>query len=487
MSLESHVHSDLFDDETHREKLISDLNSTFAAVLASQQTLTRDQECCLFTGMNLLKCRVYHNVCTEESDRQDCARRLNHVRDYLILKNRPLMLDRLGRHLGVRPHYAQHRDDLISVGDEALIKAVDSFDFQRGVRFSTYAVPKIDGSFINWSPPEACHTGDVSDAEAVVTEPRLCGTIEIADELTSVLQSALPAICMRVYSEFARRRVLRQLRLALRTHYQGDSVYANLNALALIAGISRETAGRQIGEYIEPISRLAVEARDQSLGVQAQNKASQRLRELIEPVGTGIAAAFEMTDKVGHLIDHLVAAACCHLDEETDNRFCDLLPVWVQDFFQQQDRVVGGCLWQWASPPSLKQLQTRTPVNAFLEAHHAKVDNWQIVYECCERDLLSFGEALGISIALFTDPGSWELPEPAEAKNRMFLACMNAVHSIDSSSASQQRIPRVPSDDFYAVARSDTYWADALEFSLGLLQKGFIGTQLKHLGVLQEE
>ena len=72
-------------------------------------------------------------------DEQDPAR--SAVRDELVTMHLPLVhhLARRFRDRG-EPH-----DDLLQVGTIGLIKAVDRFDPQRGVEFSTYATPTILG------------------------------------------------------------------------------------------------------------------------------------------------------------------------------------------------------------------------------------------------------------------------------------------------------------------------------------------------------
>ena len=42
-------------------------------------------------------------------------------------------------------HRGENLDDLFQVGSLGLLKAIDNFDLEHGVRFSTYAVPMIIG------------------------------------------------------------------------------------------------------------------------------------------------------------------------------------------------------------------------------------------------------------------------------------------------------------------------------------------------------
>jgi RNA polymerase sigma-B factor len=71
---------------------------------------------------------------------EDCDRR-RAVRDALIEKHLPLV-EYLARRFAGR---GEALDDLIQVGTLGLIKAVDRFDTERGVEFSTYATPTVVG------------------------------------------------------------------------------------------------------------------------------------------------------------------------------------------------------------------------------------------------------------------------------------------------------------------------------------------------------
>lgn len=72
-------------------------------------------------------------------DLQDPARR--DVRDALVTMHLPLV-EHLARRFRDR---GEHHEDLVQVGTIGLIKAVDRFDVDRGVEFSTYATPTIVG------------------------------------------------------------------------------------------------------------------------------------------------------------------------------------------------------------------------------------------------------------------------------------------------------------------------------------------------------
>jgi RNA polymerase sigma-B factor len=64
-----------------------------------------------------------------------------HARELLIEQNLPLVRALAGRYL----KWGEQLDDLVQIGAVGLIKAIDRFDLERGVGFSTYATPTILG------------------------------------------------------------------------------------------------------------------------------------------------------------------------------------------------------------------------------------------------------------------------------------------------------------------------------------------------------
>jgi RNA polymerase sigma-B factor len=63
-----------------------------------------------------------------------------HARDELVARFLPL-----ARHLARRYHSAGERDDLEQVAALGLVKAIDRFDPDRGIAFTSFAVPTISG------------------------------------------------------------------------------------------------------------------------------------------------------------------------------------------------------------------------------------------------------------------------------------------------------------------------------------------------------
>ena len=92
-------------------------------------------------------CNAQETKKTDEAELwKECAAGDTEAREELILANRA-MVYWLAKKLKVPYNTYQ---DLIQEGMVALIKAVDSFDSERNVRFSTYAYYKIRGQMINF-------------------------------------------------------------------------------------------------------------------------------------------------------------------------------------------------------------------------------------------------------------------------------------------------------------------------------------------------
>jgi len=95
----------------------------------------RDQEGALdLRGRTALHFSVLNDIDRHESERQD-------ARDSLVRLHLPLV-EHLARRFAGR---GEPYDDLVQVGTIGLIKAVDRFETERGVEFSTYATPTIVG------------------------------------------------------------------------------------------------------------------------------------------------------------------------------------------------------------------------------------------------------------------------------------------------------------------------------------------------------
>ena len=71
------------------------------------------------------------------------------------------------------------RDDLISSGVIGLLKAADSFDPSRGIKFKTYAIPRIRGAIIDelrkldWIPRSLRKKADLLEETYLALERKL--------------------------------------------------------------------------------------------------------------------------------------------------------------------------------------------------------------------------------------------------------------------------------------------------------------------------
>lgn len=100
----------------------------------------------------------------EESEHFRLAKQGNEdSRQKLILHNL-----RLVSHI-VRKYYSNAPDseDLVSIGTIGLVKAVDTFKFETGIRFATYAARCIQNEILMYFRAQKKRTGEVSLAETI--------------------------------------------------------------------------------------------------------------------------------------------------------------------------------------------------------------------------------------------------------------------------------------------------------------------------------
>ena len=79
------------------------------------------------------------------------------IRDRLILRNIPLVLNIAKRYASRARNAGLAFDDIFGAGRIGLIEAVDMYDISRGFEFSTYATRKIDGYIKNCLRSEGRH------------------------------------------------------------------------------------------------------------------------------------------------------------------------------------------------------------------------------------------------------------------------------------------------------------------------------------------
>lgn len=70
------------------------------------------------------------------------------ARDELLVSNLPLV-HHVARQVRRRSRVDTEYDELVSAGTIGLIQAIDNFDIERGLAFSTYAAPRIRGAILD--------------------------------------------------------------------------------------------------------------------------------------------------------------------------------------------------------------------------------------------------------------------------------------------------------------------------------------------------
>ncbi len=114
--------------------------------------LTEEQEYHCFRKLNYIK-HLMNTTRANAHSCMGCAEMLddidrwkdsvNEVRNLLIESNLRLVVSLAKKYAGFA---SDEFDEMISVGNEALMRAVDLFDFRRGIRFCTYAYQAIQRS-----------------------------------------------------------------------------------------------------------------------------------------------------------------------------------------------------------------------------------------------------------------------------------------------------------------------------------------------------
>ncbi len=150
---------------SHAQELLRELDpkwsglSAFIAGLYEAPLLTRRQEMHLFRKMNYLKYRA--TILRSRLDPEHLKSRLMDriegyyreavaTRNEIIRSNLPLVVSIAKRHVGP----TATRSELVSDGNMSLIRAVENFDYRRGVKFGTYAACAIVKNFARTIPRE---------------------------------------------------------------------------------------------------------------------------------------------------------------------------------------------------------------------------------------------------------------------------------------------------------------------------------------------
>ena len=153
------------------------------------------------------------------------------ARDRLVMENAGLVWSIVRRFIGRGPE----PDDLFQIGNIGLIKAIDHFDTELGVRFSTYAVPMITGEIRRFLRDDGMIKVSRSLKEMAV---KVCMTREklekdygrepTLEEVSEEIGATREEIVMAMESAS-------EVESLHKTIYQGDG-----NAISLMDGIKEE-------------------------------------------------------------------------------------------------------------------------------------------------------------------------------------------------------------------------------------------------------
>ena len=153
------------------------------------------------------------------------------ARDRLVMENAGLVWSIVRRFIGRGPE----PDDLFQIGNIGLIKAIDHFDTELGVRFSTYAVPMITGEIRRFRRDDGMIKVSRSLKEMAV---KVCMTREklekdygrepTLEEVSEEIGATREEIVMAMESAS-------EVESLHKTIYQGDG-----NAISLMDGIKEE-------------------------------------------------------------------------------------------------------------------------------------------------------------------------------------------------------------------------------------------------------
>ena len=155
---------------------------------------------------------------------------------------------RLVAHI-VKKYYANasDQDDIMSIGTVGLIKAVDSFKPESGVRFATYAGKCLQNEILMYFRSRKKYSGEISLNEPVETDKN--GNLLTYADLISVDDTIAEDLDLKLRSERARKLILHTLTprerkiMVMRYGLRGDEPMTQ-REISLKLGISRSYVSR---------------------------------------------------------------------------------------------------------------------------------------------------------------------------------------------------------------------------------------------------
>lgn len=166
--------------------------------LAQYSLLSFEEEQAMFRELNRLKTVVdlvrsdSHRCVISDAMVADSIRSIEQyrkLRDGLIQSNLRLVMSLANRYVHRVP---TELDELIGIGNAAIIRAVDGFDYQRGHRFSTYAFRVIQRAMLDGSRKELRYQekfivdGNESSENWPVSDESVSSRLEASESLNEL-------------------------------------------------------------------------------------------------------------------------------------------------------------------------------------------------------------------------------------------------------------------------------------------------------------
>ena len=173
---------------------------------------------------------------------------------------------RLVAHI-IKKYYSNsaEQDDLVSIGTIGLIKAVSSFNFEKGAKFATYAARCIENEILMYFRNKKKYAQDISLSEQIDCD-KDGNALSIADTMADERQSVSELIEDKIQTEALYRTIEKEL-----LPREKEIIYLRYGLMGKKAFTQREIA-KKLGISRSYVSRI-------------EKKALEILKEKIDPKG----------------------------------------------------------------------------------------------------------------------------------------------------------------------------------------------------------
>lgn len=173
---------------------------------------------------------------------------------------------RLVAHI-IKKYYSNsaEQDDLVSIGTIGLIKAVSSFNFEKGAKFATYAARCIENEILMYFRNKKKYAQDISLSEQIDCD-KDGNALSIADTMADERQSVSEFIEDKIQTEALYRTIEKEL-----LPREKEIIYLRYGLMGKKAFTQREIA-KKLGISRSYVSRI-------------EKKALEILKEKIDPKG----------------------------------------------------------------------------------------------------------------------------------------------------------------------------------------------------------